>query len=133
MQISLEAKVFRALRLVRAGSKPHFAWLEMLAETYPPEKLRGQVKHSCPKWAFSSLCHSGAIRGVAAGCCPESEGKKSARLVLNVLYELRMTPTLSTNKAELKRRVFGKKGMPGYRTPNDEVEVILCMWKELNP
>lgn len=133
MQISLETKVARALGLVRAGSNPNSAWLEMLAEIYPPEKLKGQVKHSCPKWAFSSLCHSGSIRGVAAGCCPESDGKNSARLALNILNQLRTTPSLSTNKAELKRRVFGEKGMPGYRKPNDEVEVILCLWKELNP
>ena len=133
MQTSLEMKVFRALSLVRAGSKPHSAWLDMLEEIYPPEKLKGQAKHSCPKWAFSSLCHSGSIKGVAAGCCPESEGKNSARLTLDALSQLRTTPSLSTNKPELKRRVFGEKGMPGYRTPNDEVEVILCLWKELTP
>jgi hypothetical protein len=121
----------RALRLIRAGGRPNDAWLTTLSEIYPGDKLRSQEKHSCPKWAFSILCHSGHIKGVTLGCCPESEDKSSGSYILDALIHLLANPSLSMNKAELKRKVFGVKGQPGYRTPDGELEVLLCLQSEI--
>lgn len=122
-----ERIVSHALRLVKAGARPNNAWLKALREIYPPRMLKNQEKHSCPKWAFSILCHNGYVNGVASDCCPESEGMSSASYTLKALSELTASPSLAANKAELKRRVFGVKGKPGYRTPSGEVEVLLCL------
>lgn len=122
-----EQIVSHALGLVKAGVRPNDAWLKALKKIYPPRMLKNQEKHSCPKWAFSILCHSGYVHGITSGCCPESEGMSSASYTLKAVSELTVNPSLAANKAELKRRVFGVKGKPGYRTPNGEVEVLLCI------
>lgn len=120
----------QALRSVRTGDKPNDAWMKTLGKIYVPEKLRSQEKHSCPKWAFSILCHKGHVKGVASGCCPESEDRSSSRYTLDALNQLLTNPSLSSDKTELKRRVFGEKGKPGYRTPNGEIEVLLYLQGE---
>jgi hypothetical protein len=117
-----------ALRRVRAGGAPEDAWVETLRELYAPEGLESQVKHSCPKWAFCILCHAGHVRGVSPGRCPASEGSSSAAYTLRALSLLLADPSLATNKGDLKRKVFGEPGAPAYRTPNDEVEVLLALW-----
>ena len=119
----------RALRRVRAGHTPEDAWSEALKEVYPAASLEAQLKHSCPKWAFCILCNRGYIRGIGAGCCEAAEGSSSAAYTLQAFDLLVTHPSLAANKAQLKRRVFGEKGAEGYRTPNDEVEVLLALWE----
>jgi hypothetical protein len=94
---------------------------------WPPARKPGA--HTCPKWAFTGLCHDGEVKGVRGGSAPESLNRESARYAREVLESLREEPTLAANKAELKRRVFGSPGAEGYRTPNDEVEVLLALWE----
>jgi hypothetical protein len=119
----------RARRRVMAGTDPGSAWQETLQELYRDEALTNQVKHSCPKWAFCILCHRGHVRGVRRGCCPAAEESSSAAYTLTAFELLRADPSLAANKGKLKRRVFGEKGAEGYRTPNDEVEVLLALRK----
>jgi hypothetical protein len=119
----------RALRRVRDGSSPEAAWVATLRELYVADKVASQEKHSCPKWAFCILCHRGEVRGVPSGCCPDAEGSSSAAFTLAALERLAADPSLAENKRELKRLVFGEEGTDGYRTPNDEVEVLLALWE----
>ena len=124
-----ERLTLRALQKVQAGDTPADAWLETLKEHYPVEMLANQVKHSCPKWAFCILCHYGHVRGVKSGCCPKAEESSSAAYTLKALDVLRSDPSLARDKKELKRMVFGSPNTPEYRTPNDEVEVLLALWE----
>ncbi|HEY1188719.1 MAG TPA: hypothetical protein VGE74_13780 [Gemmata sp.] len=118
----------RALRRVRGGSPPEAAWVAALRELYAADKVAAQEKHTCPKWAFGILCHRGHVRGVQAGCCPSAESSSSAAFALAALDRLLADPSLAEDKRELKRLVFGEEGAEGYRTPNDEVEVLLALW-----
>lgn len=118
-----------ALRRVIAGSSPEDGWVETLRERYSAAMLVSQVKHSCPKWAFCVLCHVGHVRGVRPGGSPASESRSSAAYTLKALDLLLADPSLAENKRELKRRVFGEPGTSEYRTPNDEVEVLLTLWE----
>ncbi len=110
-----------------AGVAPDLAWRQALETVYPPEMLANQVKHSCPKWAFSILCHEGHVIGVQSGSCPAAVGKRSAEFALDALEQLRHQPSLAGDKRELKLRVFGEPGTATYRKPNDEVEVLLAL------
>jgi hypothetical protein len=116
-----------ALLRASEGVPPDTAWVQALEALYPPEKLTSQVKHTCPKWAFSALCHEGHVAEVQPGSCPAAVGTRSAAFVLEALERVRATPSLALDKRELKRRVFGEPGAPGYRTPNDEVEVLFSL------
>ena len=127
-EAKFEAITSRVLTRVRAGSGSEEAWLGGLGELYPVGALANQVRHSCPKWAFCVHCHRGYVRGVAAGCCPEAEGSSSAAYALRAVDLLRANPALAADKGELKRSVFGERGAPEYRTPNDEVDVLLALW-----
>jgi hypothetical protein len=118
-----------ALRQAFAGVAPDVAWRQALKSIYPPQMLASQIKHSCPKWAFSSLCHQGHVEGIQPGGCPAAAGKRSAAFTLNALERIRRDPSLVHDKRELKRRVFGEVGTPGYRTPNGEVEVLVSLLK----
>jgi hypothetical protein len=89
--------------------------------------LASQIKHSCPKWAFSILCHEGHVEGVQPGGCPAAVGKRSAEFALDALERIRQQPSLADEKRELKRKVFGEPGATGYRTPNEEVEVLFAL------
>jgi hypothetical protein len=113
----------------KAGAPPDRAWLEALAGLYPPEKLASQVQHTCPKWAFSILCHEGLVAGVKRGSCPDAVGRRSAAITLRALERLRHQPSLGADKRELKQLVFGAPGSASYRTPNYEVEVLLALIK----
>lgn len=113
----------------KAGMRPDLAWADSIRALYPPDKVKSQLQHSCPKWAFSILCHRGLVTGVAGGSCPAAEGMRSASFVLQARASLLSEPALANQKRELIRRVFGEKGMLGYRTPNDEVEVLLSLMK----
>src|SRR5207249_3380756 len=77
----------RALHWARTGSSPDEAWLKALEEVYPdPDKLKNQIKHTCPKFAFGILCHRGHVNQVPPGGCPESEKKGvSGALTLKAL------------------------------------------------
>ena len=119
----------RALGRVAAGADPDVAWLETLRERYSEKMLPNQVKHSCPKWAFCILCHRGHVRGARSGCCPAAEKSRSASYPLRALEQLLVDPSLASNKPKLKRHVFGEPGYDGYRTPNDEIEVLLALWE----
>jgi hypothetical protein len=127
-EAKFEGITSQALGRVVLGADPEAAWLETLRERYSKEKLSSQVKHSCPKWAFCILCHRGHIRGVRSGCCPAAEKSGSAVYTLRALDLLLSDPSLASNKRELKRLVFGEPGDEEYRTPNDEVEVLLALW-----
>jgi hypothetical protein len=116
-----------ALRRASEGVPPDAAWVQALEALYAPEKLANQVKHSCPKWAFSILCHEGHVVRVQPGTCPAAVGKRSAAFTLDAVEWVRRDPALVHDKRELKRRVFGEQGAPGYRKPNDEVEVLFSL------
>lgn len=116
-----------AYRLAREGLRPDLAWNEGIRALYSPEKVQSQLQHTCPKWAFSILCHRGFVTDVAGGGCPAAEGKRSANFVLKARELLLSEPSLGNRKPDLKRRVFGVKGSPGFRTPNDEIEVLLAL------
>lgn len=113
----------------KAGTRPDEAWLEALASVYPPERLANQVKHSCPKWAFSILCHEGWVAGVRRGSCPSALGLRSAEITMRALERVQHQASLALDKRELKRRVFGPPSSASYRTPNQEVEVLLALMK----
>lgn len=122
--------VARALRRVRGSvGLPERVWDAVLGDLYAPKKLANQVRHTCPKWAFCILCHRGHVRGVPSGCSPAAEDSNSAAFTLAALERLLADPSLADNKRELKRLVFGEEGAEGYRTPNDEVEVLLALWE----
>lgn len=125
----LEQVIANAWERAQAGTAPDAAWLEALASVYPPEKLASQVKHSCPKWAFSILCHEGLVVGVGRGSCPSALGRRSAEITMRALERLQHHPSLVLDKRELKRRVFGARDSESYRTPNQEIEVLLALIK----
>jgi hypothetical protein len=128
-EIQLELVTASAWERAQAGTTPDEAWLKALASAYPPERLASQVKHSCPKWAFSILCHEGWVVGVRRGSCPSALGRRSAEFTLRALDRLQHQPSLALDKRELKRRVFGVRGSEAYRTPNQEAEVLLALMK----
>lgn len=111
-----------------AGVAPPDAWKEALRAVYSGRQLQNQLQHTCPKWAFSGLCQDGELTGVPAGRAPVALERESARYAREVLRALREEPGLAADKPMLKRRIFGKQGEDGYRTPNDEVEVVLALW-----
>jgi hypothetical protein len=125
----LEQVTANAWERAKAGTAPDEGWLKALASVYPPEKLANQVKHSCPKWAFSILCHEGLVAGVRRGSCPNALGRRSAEITMRALERLQHHSSLALDKRELKRRVFGARGSVSYRTPNQEVEVLLALMK----
>ncbi len=131
--MSLDKKIAEITALaysrVGAGIEPENAWNQTLKELYTPEKLAPQMKHTCPNWAFAAFCHTGNLKQVRNGCSPASEKSSSAVFALKGLECLIANPSLATNKAVLKRMVFGEKGKPGYRTPNHEIEVLLALWE----
>src|SRR5215212_5192235 len=83
-----------ALARVMAGCSPDVAWVDTLRELYSAEAFANQVRHSCPKWAFSILCHECMIHGVRPGCCPAAEGLRSSAYTLTALDLLRADPSL---------------------------------------
>jgi hypothetical protein len=119
----------QATQRVRDGAAPNDAWVATLRELYAPEKVASQEKHTCPKWAFCILCNRGEVRHVQPGSCPAAESSSSAAYTLAALERLLADSSLADNKSELKRLVFGDQGTDGYRTPNDEVEVLLALWE----
>lgn len=125
----LEQVAASAWERAKAGTAPDEAWLEALASIYPTEKLANQVKHSCPKWAFSILCHEGLVVGVRRGSCPSALGRRSAEITMRALERLQHQPSLALDERELKRHVFGARGSVSYRAPNQEVEVLLTLMK----
>ena len=119
----------RALAYVKNGKDPGTAWVEVLKEKYSdPRQLENEVKHSCPKWAFCILCQLGYVKDVSAGCCPDSVGSRSANFALEAYTLLCADPSLASDKKKLKQQVFGTKDDEGYRTPREEVEVLLALW-----
>jgi hypothetical protein len=48
---------------------------------------------------------------------------------MRALERLQHQPSLALDKRELKRGVFGARGSATYRTPNQEVEVLLALMK----
>lgn len=124
----VERIVLDAHSRAAAGAAPQEAWTAALGAEYSGRQLQNQLRHTCPKWAFSGLCQDGELVGVAAGSAPMAVERESARYAREVLTVLRREPALAADKPELKRRVFGQRGEDGYRTPNDEVEVVLALW-----
>jgi hypothetical protein len=129
--IAREGKIERvtlsALHHTRHGVRPDLAWVEGIREVYSADRTKSQLQHTCPKWAFSILCHRGLVAGVAAASCPAAEGKRSADFVLSAREMLLSDQTLANRKQDLKRRVFGLQGNPDYRSPNHEIEVLLLL------
>ena len=118
-----------AYKRATAGQAPPEAWREALSAVYSDRQLENQLKHTCPKWAFSGLCQEGELRGIAAGSSPPATDRQSAKFAREALNVLRREPELAEDKAALKRRVFGMRGEEGFRTPNGEVEVVLALWE----
>ena len=119
----------RAHAIAARGVSPTDAWIESLEETYSSSQLQNQLQHSCPKWTFGVLCNQGVLRDVPAGSCEASDRTRSGEFTLRALELIREDRSLLVDKRELKRRVFGSPGSPGYRTPNHEVEVLLGLWQ----
>ena len=128
-ETKIEQVTANAWEHAKAGTKPDEAWLQALAVVYPPGRLSNQIKHSCPKWAFSILCHEGWVAGVRRGSCPDAVGLRSAAITMRALERLQHHSSLASDKGELKRLVFGARGSASYRKPNDEVEVLLALRK----
>jgi hypothetical protein len=126
-EVKIEHVTSIAYRLARQGGRPDLAWVEGIREVYPSDKVESQLQHTCPKWAFSILCHRGLVDHVAGGCCPAAEGKRSADFVLTARELLLSEPSLAGRKQDLKRRVFGLPSAPGFRKPNQEIEVLLAL------
>jgi hypothetical protein len=63
---------------------------------------------------------------MAGGSCPAAERMRPAGFVLKARELLLSEPSLVNRKSELMRYVFGARGTPDFRTPNDEVEVLLA-------
>jgi hypothetical protein len=122
----------RALHFVKAGAKPLDAWSNAWEEISAPKKSK-----PCPKWAFCLLCHHGHVKGIAAGCCPDSDGRKD--WVLRLLEKLRLDDIIWTDEKKLKRvmdsvfgemvSVPGKKRKRRNREPSQEIEVLLSLWR----
>lgn len=112
-----------------SGMRPDTAWKKALEVVYPEGKLRAQLQHTCPKWAFSMMCQTGNVRDVPAGSCPEAESMRSAAFAVAALDLLRKSPDLIKDKRRLKEAIFGAPNSPSYRRPNHEVEVILALLK----
>lgn len=110
-----------------AGVRPDTAWKQALEAVYPATMLRAQLQHTCPKWAFSILCHRGNVSKVAAGCCVDAEGMRSATFAEAAFNMLKQNRGLKNDKRRLKDAVFGAPDSPTYRKPNHEVEVILAL------
>lgn len=126
-EVKVEQVTSIAHRFAREGARPDLAWIEGIHEVYPADKVESQLQHTCPKWAFSILCHRGLVANVPGGGCHAAEGKRSADYVLTALKLLLSEPSLAGQKPELKRRVFGLPSAPYYRKPNQEVEVLLAL------
>lgn len=126
-ETKIERVTLSALHHARHGVRPDLAWVEGIREVYPTDRTRSQLQHTCPKWAFSILCHRGHVAGVAAASCPAAEGKRSAHFVLSAKEMLLSDQMLANRKQDLKRRVFGLQGDPDYRSPNHEIEVLLVL------
>lgn len=128
-ETKIEQVTANAWERAKAGTAPDEAWLQALADVYPPRMLPNQIKHSCPKWAFSILCHEGWVAGVRRGTCPKAVGLRSAAITMRALERLQYHGALASDKRELQRVVFGARGSATYRKPNDEVEVLLALSK----
>ncbi|WP_230027388.1 hypothetical protein [Massilia sp. Bi118] len=126
-EVKVEQVTLIAHRFARQGMRPDLAWTEGLREVYPPDKVKSQLQHTCPKWAFSILCNRGLVADVAGGGCPAAEGKRSADFALTARELLMSDPSLITRQLDLKRRVFGLPSAPDFRKPNQEVEVLLTL------
>lgn len=118
-----------AYELAAGGTHPPDAWVQVLKQVYAGRQLENQLKHTCPKWAFSGLCNAGVLVGVSAGSCEEAATRSSARFVLRALELVSADHALLQDKAQLKRRVFGTPGSEGHRQPNGEVAVLLGLWE----
>lgn len=116
-----------ALNRVMTGEMPDTAWINALKESYPPEKLGAQLKHTCPKWAFRILCHKGYVKGATGGSCPRAEGRSSAAYTLKARDLLIGERSLVMDKRELTRRTFGEKDSLNFRRPNQEIDVLLSL------
>jgi hypothetical protein len=126
-EVKVEQVTSIAHRFAQQGVRPDLAWVEGLREVYSPDKVKSQLQHTCPKWAFSILCHRGFVADVAGGGCPAAEGKRSADFVLTAKKLLSSDPSLADRKLDLKRRVFGLPSAPDFRKPNQEIEVLLTL------
>ncbi len=102
---------------------------EAFRRSYAGRQLETQTRHSCPKWAFSILCHEGHLKAIESGGCPKAETSSSAAYAIRGLRQLLKEPWLARNRRALKSRVFGDRGDPDHRTPNGEMEVLLALWK----
>jgi hypothetical protein len=120
--------VLRAQELAAGGRDPLEAWLASLHEAYAGAELSNQVQHTCPKWAFASLCQEGQVVGVQPGRCPKARDSSSAEYAMKALEHLRGDPSLATRPPRLKQIVFGKPDDTDYRRPNGEVEVLVTLW-----
>lgn len=107
----------------QAGLAPLDAWRSAVHARYPdPAMRRNALRHTCPKGAFLGLCQAGHVRGVGPGGAVRSV--KSRQYALAALEKLRNNPALAADKTRLEAEVFGG------RTPNDEVDVVLTLWRE---
>lgn len=118
-----------AHRYVVRGLDPADAWRRTLEDEYEKDKLDSQLRHTCPKWAFVALCESGAVASVEGSTQTDPRRRRSGEFVLEALDFLRSDPSYAWRKRDLKDRVFGERGSENYRTPNDEVEVLLALWQ----
>jgi hypothetical protein len=82
---------------------------------------RNALKHTCPKGAFLGLCERGLVRDIPPG--EYTRSVSSSEIAFAALQQLRADPSPIDEKAKLSKRVYGE------RTPNDEVEVVLSLWK----
>jgi hypothetical protein len=114
----------RAWRLAaREKISPIDAWRNAVNEHYiDPKQRRNALQHTCPKGAFLGLSQNGLVRDIEAGSYTKSI--RSCGYAMAALDQLRADPSLANDRPKLESMVFGD------RTPNDEVDVVLALWKE---
>ena len=102
----------------REGMAPLQAW---------KESAKGHDK-VCPRLAFLGLAEEGLLVGIDPGNYTNSE-QKNKKYAREGLILLRENPDLCNNKSEMWRRVMRKLKLNTRKTPNNQMDVVVALWK----
>jgi hypothetical protein len=114
-----------AIKLVksRLANTPSSAW-NQATRSFPTSS---QAK-SCPKSAFLGLCSDGYVRGISSGNYTRSRDNK--RYAIKAADMLKTNPSLITlGEVDLWRRVMKAVGKPVNKTHNQQMEVVLELFR----